>query len=502
MTPSLSRRAWLRQAALYSASPLALNLLAMQQAAAANTSGYKALVCVFLFGGNDACNTVLPLDAASWAAYEAARAGGSDPVALAAPGTPAQPGAAAAHARLGGVLPLEPVTALPGGRQLAVHPVLGAVRDLFQARRLAVVANVGALSQPLTKTDWTAGRGSRPGRLFSHNDQQAYWQSFGNEGSTQGWGGAFAARAAAANAHPGLAAMSVNGSAVWTSAEGLPGSQMAGTGPVRLGGSGQTLLGSAATRQAVLASVARQRGSGVLEGDLAALTQRAMNSEALLSAALPALNAGPWSGAGATSQANDPLLKCPDPLSGTATFNPLAAQLQAVARVIAARSALGMGRQVFFVSLSGWDTHDNQPTRHARLLAQLAHALGYFDRTLVQMGADQAVTTFTASDFGRSFVSNGDGTDHGWGGHHFVMGGAVRGGEVYGSLPTYGAALGKGEFDSPDQIQRGALLPSTGLATYAASLGRWFGLSDSEQLAILPALGKWPGSARRLGFLG
>jgi uncharacterized protein (DUF1501 family) len=157
---------------------------------------------------------------------------------------------------------------------------------------------------------------------------------------------------------------------------------------------------------------------------------------------------------------------------------------------------------VFFVSLSGWDTHDNQPARHARLLAQLSHALSYFDRTLVQMGADQAVTTFTASDFGRSFVSNGNGTDHGWGGHHFVMGGAVRGGEVYGSLPTYGLARGKDDFDSPDQIQRGALLPSTGLPTYAATLGRWFGLSDSEQLAILPALANWPGTARRLGVLG
>lgn len=502
MSPSLSRRAWLRQAALYTASPMALNLLAMQQAAAASTSSYKALVCVFLFGGNDACNTVLPLDAASWAAYEAARGGGSDPVALAAPGTPARPGAASVNARLGGVLPLEPVTALPGGRQMALHPVLGTVRDLFAARRLAVVSNVGALSQPLTKADWTAGRGSRPGRLFSHNDQQAYWQSFGNEGSTQGWGGAFAARAGASNTHPGLAAIGVNGSAVWTSVAGLPGGQIAGTGPVRLGGAGETLLGSAATRQALLAVAGRQRGNGVLEGDLAALTQRSVSSEALLSAALPGLAAGPWSSAGAKTQAADPLLQCTDPLSGTAAFNPLAGQLQAVARVIAARSALGMGRQVFFVSLSGWDTHDDQPSRHARLLAQLSHGLGYFDRTLSQMGVDQSVTTFTASDFGRSFVSNGDGTDHGWGGHHFVMGGAVRGGELYGSLPTYGPALGNGEFDSTDQIQRGALLPSTGLASYAATLGRWFGLSDSELLALLPALGNWPTTARRLAFLG
>jgi uncharacterized protein (DUF1501 family) len=221
----------------------------------------------------------------------------------------------------------------------------------------------------------------------------------------------------------------------------------------------------------------------------------------VLSGALPGAGAGPWGTPGLPPGQPDPLLQYLDPETGLMVPNPTAAQLQAVARMIAARSTLGMARQVFFVGVSGYDTHDTQQQRHTRLLAQLAHALAYFDNVTTQMGVADMVTTFTASDFGRTFASNGDGCDHGWGGHHMVMGGAVRGGDIYGKLPVYGTADGQGGFTSEDQLAGGMLLPSTSVEAYAATLGSWFGLSNSELLTILPGLAQWNFSQRNLGFM-
>lgn len=499
MSQELTRRAWLARSGALLLAPSALPLVSLP-ARAADTSGYKALVCVFLHGGNDAYNTLLATDASSWQAYEAARLSGSNPVALAAPGTPAQAGATSLHARLGGVLPIEPLTALPG-RSLALHPSLGAVRELFQARRLALVGNVGALTAPLSKAQWLAGTGRWPAHLQSHNDQQGFWQSLGGEGSGPGWGGRFVDAALAGNRQAIFSSISVHGRAAWsTGRQALP-YQMAPAGPVAIGAENGRLLGSTAAQQALLAVALGGRGSHVLETDLATVTRRSVEAQRALSAALPALGAGPWSSSGVTSPAADPLLRYTTPDGGAVLANPLAMELQGVARVIAARSALGAARQVFFVGLGGWDTHDDQPVRHARLLAQLGHALAYFDRTLQAMGVDGQVTTFTASDFGRSLASNGDGSDHGWGGHHFVMGGAVRGGEFYGRLPTYARADAQGGFDSPDLLQGGMMLPAVGVASYAATLGRWFGLSDAELLAALPVLSAWTASERQLGFM-
>jgi uncharacterized protein (DUF1501 family) len=167
--------------------------------------------------------------------------------------------------------------------------------------------------------------------------------------------------------------------------------------------------------------------------------------------------------------------------------------------MIAARDTLGMTRQVFFVGLGDFDTHDGQPRRHAANMARLAQAMKYFDATLTAMGVGSDVTTFTASDFGRTFTTNGDGSDHGWGGHHFVMGGAVRGGDLYGTFPTYGSSDGRGGFTSPDQIAAGALLPALAVDQYAATLGRWFGVSDSDLATILPNLRNF--STHDLGFM-
>ncbi|MFO1338036.1 MAG: DUF1501 domain-containing protein [Burkholderiaceae bacterium] len=511
MTRPLSnpaRRALLRQgAALALARPalsglggLGLGLAAMGPAAAANTGGYKALVCLFLTGGNDAYNTLLATDSASWLAYNAARETSSEGIALAAPGTPpSNAKGASLHARLGGVLPIAPLNSQ--GRTLALHPVLGSVRDLFAAQRLAWVSNVGPLSGPTTKAAYLAGTAPRPPKLFSHNDQQSVWQTFSAEGTTRGWGGLMADRVLAGNTRAMFTAVSIAGNAVWLSGQGARPYRLSASGAIHIGGSDGKIFNSSVAQQKLLGLMRNTRNNSVAEREHAAVVGRSIDAEALLSGALPAADAGPWGTAGLGLGQPDPLLRYVDPETGLTMDNPLAQQLQAVARMIAARTALGMARQVFFIGVDGYDTHDTQSSRHTRLMAQLAHALGYFDGVTRQMGVDGAVTTFTASDFGRTFAANGDGCDHGWGGHHLVMGGAVRGGDVYGKLPVYGSSDGRGGFGSADQIDGGILLPTTSVESYGATLGKWFGLSDSELLGVLPGLSGWNASQRNLGFM-
>jgi uncharacterized protein (DUF1501 family) len=209
--------------------------------------------------------------------------------------------------------------------------------------------------------------------------------------------------------------------------------------------------------------------------------------------------------AGNYSQANDPKLRYVNPITGATVANGLAQQFQVVARMIDAglQGGTGASRQVFFVSLGGFDTHDNQNTNQTDLLARIDQALGYFDTALGNLGARDKVTTFTASDFGRTFTSNGDGTDHGWGSHHLVMGGAVKGGDLYGAFPTLGLknANNSGFDSSPDQLNNGVLLPTTSVDQLGATLGRWFGVGDTELATIFPNLANWDVSKRNLGFM-
>ncbi|MGM9487168.1 DUF1501 domain-containing protein [Ideonella sp. YS5] len=501
-----TRRELLRRGALLGLSQpvlsglggFGLSLAAMGPAAAANTGGYKALVCLFLFGGNDAYNTLLATDSESWTAYGAARQSGTEGIALAAPGVPPKSGASL-HARLGGVLPISPLN--PQGRTLALHPVLSGVRDLFGAQRLALVSNVGPLSGPTTKAAFLSGTAPRPPKLFSHNDQQSVWQAFSTEGATRGWGGQMADRVLAGNGRAMFTSVSLSGNAVWLSGQSARQYQLSPSGAIHIGGLTDKTFNSATVQQKMLSLMRNVRNNSVAEREHAAVVGRSADAEALLRTTLPASGAGPWGTGGLSGTQVDPLLQLKDPETGTLMVNPAAEQLQAVARMIAARSALGMSRQVFFVGLGGFDTHDTQQQRHTRLMAQLNHALAYFDGVTTQMGVSELVTTFTASDFGRTFAANGDGCDHGWGGHHLVMGGAVRGGDLYGKLPVYGLSDGKGGFSSDDQLESGALLPSTSVEAYAATLGKWFGLTDSELLAVLPNLKNWNQSQRNLGFM-
>jgi uncharacterized protein (DUF1501 family) len=503
-----TRREFLRRAGALAAStapaalPLATLLAASGQAAAQAANDYKALVCVFLAGGNDSFNTVLATDAPSWATYQTLRNQAPESIALLSAGTlPDLSAAAGSPARLGGVLPLT-----LAGSNLAFHPLLGSLaRNFNVSKRLAVLANVGPLVQPTSKAQYASVAHAKPAKLFSHNDQQNLWQALAPEGARSGWGGRMADRLMGSNSQAMFTAISANGASVWLAGQTARQYQVSTNGAIHIG-SGGSLFGSTAAFSAMQQIMRSSRGSHVLERDLADVTARSVDAETLLSSALPAASIGAWGTApasGSYNADNDPLLRYISAITGNASANPLAKQLQMVARCIAARSTLGMKRQVFFVTLGGFDNHDNQNRNHADLMARLDHGLSYFDNVLTSMGAANLVTTFTASDFGRTFTSNGDGTDHGWGAHHLVMGGAVSSG-LYGTWPQLGAKnSANNDFDSsPDQLRNGALLPTTSVEQMGATMARWMGVSPAEALEIFPNLANFNASSRYLGFLG
>lgn len=488
-----SRRAFLRTASVLGGSiasagaPFALNLATLGTAAAQTAgSDYKALVCLFLFGGNDSANMVLPTDSTSWSAYTAVRNQAPDPIALLQAGiAPNGAAAAASPAALGGVLGLTPAYTLSPentGRGFALHPSMPEVQRLFNVDgRLAIVANAGPLVQPLTKAQYRAGSVPRPPKLFSHNDQQSTWQALSAEGARIGWGGRLGDLMASSNSvNPIFTNISTAGNAVFLSGQSVFQYQVSGNGAVPIGAINGNLFGSAAAARELRALVTAENQSNLYAREYAAVTKRSIEAQANFQSAFQA------STVAAPTQVMLPSTRM-------AANNALAAQLQTVARIIGARTALGTRRQVFFVSMGGFDSHDNQNRTHADLMARLSHALGYFDGVLGTLGMRDQVTLFTASDFGRTFTSNGDGTDHGWGAHHFVMGGAVRGREVVGRFPAVG-------LNNDDEVGSGSLLPGVSVDQLGATLGRWFGASDSNLDLIFPNLRNF-GAGRDLGFM-
>lgn len=451
------------------ATPFAMNMAAMGAAAAATANDYKALVCLFLTGGNDHYNTLLATDPSSWQEYRRLRDtqdGGS--IALAAPG--------AAY----GVLPIVPSTP-QSGRSFALHPQLGPLKTLFDAGRLAAVANVGTLVVPTTKAQYQARTVPLPPKLFSHNDQQAVWQSSHAEGAGVGWGGRLGDLLAASNANASLTCISTSGNALFLSGQTVTQYQMSAAGAVPIQGIGGRVFGGSAPLQQIVSGPQ----STLLQAAHGGVVGRAIDLQATLAGAVVPAGAG---------GVPDPS-RYTHPVSGASLVNPLAVQLQTVARVIAGRSALGARRQVFYVSLSTFDTHDNQAARHADMMARLAHAMAYFDTqmgNLLGTNLRNQVTLFTASDFGRTLTSNGDGTDHGWGAHHFVAGGAVKGRNIYGAFPTIG--LGHAL-----DVGQGALVPTIAAEQYAATLGTWFGVPASQLPLAFPNLANF--NTGNLGFM-
>jgi uncharacterized protein (DUF1501 family) len=510
----VSRRVFLRRAGTLSAlvggaAPLALNLSALGAASAAAATDYKAIVCLFFYGGNDAYNMVLPTDAASWSAYTTTRNQAPDPISLLAPGVAPNPAAAAGSpARLGGVLPITPLN--PQGRSYALHPVMGKLQALFNtSQRLAVLPSIGPLIMPTTKAQYAQAGYPKPLRLFSHNDQQNTWQALGPEGVTKGWGGRMGDLLASQNTNAVFTAISAAGNTVWAAGDSVQQYQVSTTGAIPLGvNTAGSVYGSTAVGTLLQQLASSTRSTHPFDADVAAVARRAIDAELLLRTSLkPASDPlfGTPVTTGSYSQSNDPLLRYVNPVTGNAAANGLAQQFQMVARLIEGglSGATGAKRQVFFVSLGGFDTHDGQNKTHADLYARIDQALSYFDSTLAGLGALNNVTTFTASDFGRTFTSNGDGTDHGWGSHHFVMGGAVKGGDLYGRFPLLGLKNGNNSnFDSSaDLLTNGAMLPGTAVDQLGATLGSWFGLSDSQLATIFPNLANFDAAQRNLGFM-
>ena len=492
-------------------APFAMQLAAAGSAAGQSMSDYKALVCVFLFGGNDAHNMVLATDTDSWGRYFATRNTGSDPIALMPVGTSPTPigqtsgitgrvAAANTPEAWGGVLPITPKTpqAIPAGtnasvRTFALHPFLSPMQSLYNQGRLAVLANVGTLIQPTSKVQYQSRSVPLPTSLFSHNDQQSTWQALSTEGARTGWGGRFADLMAGMNGGNTLfTAISTAGNAVFLSGQSIVQYQLStGAQPavVITGQQGNSLFGSTLAPSRVRDLITDINFTNNFSADYSTVVARSISASTTVSAAF---TQGIVTGIAAAPAYTNPI-------SMQIETNSLALQLQTVARMIAAAPGLGVRRQVFFVSLGGWDTHDFQNNTQPNLLAKVAHAFSYFDGALSNVGGldrRAQVTTFTASDFSRTITTNGDGTDHAWGGHHFIMGGAVKGQDIYGQYPTIGPDIGG--FNNPDNIS-GYQIPTTSVDQYGATLGRWFGASEPELDIIFPRLAGF--QSRNLGFL-
>jgi uncharacterized protein (DUF1501 family) len=468
----LSRRAFLRRsgqlAIAGTASSYALGLAGMGEAAAFSAGDdYKALVCLFMYGGNDHNSTLIPFDSTNYDLYSAIRGGGAGQTAG---------GIALARDSLAATA-LTPANnqVLTNNLQYALAPEMTRLKALFDQGRMAALLNVGPLIAPLTLAQYNSSNTAanpRPAKLFSHNDQQSTWQSSRPEGATDGWGGRMGDLAMSSNSNALFTCISATGNAVFLSGLQALAYQVSSSGAIAVNGVKSPLFGSAAASSA-LRTLMTQTSGHVFEAEYNRITKRSIDAEVALTSALAPIS----------------LNTSFTPPSGSSS---LAQQLNVVARLIAARQLLGMRRQVFFVSIGGFDLHDSLLSRQPGLLSQIDFAMDAFYRATVELGVADKVTTFTASDFGRTLASNGDGSDHGWGSHHFVVGGAVNGQRFYGTAPQI-------SLRSDDQVGQGRLLPTTSVDEYSTTLAKWFGVSASEMPSVAPNIGRFAQSD--LGFL-
>ena len=440
------------------AQPLSLGLAGIgalgAQRALAQSSDYRAIVCLFMAGGNDSHNWVVPTASAEYAAYAAART------------DLAWPQAQLLDIGAGGQA---------AGRSFGMPQELQPLRAWYQSGHAAIVANVGPLERPLTLAEYNAGVG-RPAKLFSHNDQQSTWQSLQTEGARSGWGGRIGDALVGANDQPVFTAISATGNAVFLSGNSITQYQVGTDGPVAINSLANGWTAGSSTVNAVMRRRLGTDVAGTLETEYANVLKRAVTANTRLRTALDGVPV--------------PVLPTTTlPLgAGTTTLDQLslAKQLRIVARIIQAAPSLGLRRQVFMVQIGGFDTHANQMRDQPGLMAQVATSADWFLNHLNTAGLLPSVTLFTASDFGRALVNNGDGSDHGWGGHHLVAGGGTLGGRIHGSFPT--VAL-----KTSTDVGSGRLLPTTSVTQLAAALGGWMGLSATELATVLPNVGSFDG---------
>lgn len=421
-------------------------------ACAQTTTNYKALVCVFLFGGNDGNNTVIPFDTAGYQNYATLRGGGS--------------GVALPQSSL---LQIQPISA---STPFALHPRLTEIQSLFMSGKAAIVANVGTLITPTTRSQYMSRAVPVPANLFSHSDQQNQMQTAGSDSkSATGWAGRVADVLQPLNAgaqYPMV--VSLAGAPIFCNGHA--------TNPAAI--QPGNISGLSCSEGTSICSARSQAAQQLLTFDTGiSLVQ---------SASLIASRANQYTAVLTAALTNLPALATVFPTTS------IGAQLKQVAQIIQARSALALQRQIFFVSLGGFDTHGSQLTTQDTLLSQLSPALKAFYDATVEMGVASQVTSFTESDFGRTFQSNtGGGTDHAWGNHYFVIGGAVKGGDMYGTFPTLALA-------GPDDAgSNGRWIPSTSLDQYGATLASWFGVSATDMLTVFPTLANF--TNQNVGFI-
>jgi uncharacterized protein (DUF1501 family) len=367
---------------------------------------------------------------------------------------------------------LVPNTALAGGRQYALAPNLAPIIPLFDAGHLAVALNVGTLVQPTSKAAYTAKSVQLPPKLFSHNDQQSFWQASSPEGATSGWGGRIGDLLQSGNGTSTLTCISASGNSVFLSGKTAIQYSVATTGAVPLLNNASSLFGSATGMSNLRALMTGPR-TNLFEDEHARVTKRSLDLQAQVSGALAA----------------GPTIATVFPAG-----NSLADQLKIVARLISVSQELGAKRQVFFVSLGGFDTHAALLANHPGLMTSVSGAMRAFHDAMAEIGAANKVTAFTASDFGRTLTSNADGSDHGWGSMHFVMGGAVHGRDFYGTPPVVAN-------NGPDDVGQGRLLPTLSVDQYGATLANWFGVANGSMSTVLPNIVNYNPSTWNLGFV-
>jgi uncharacterized protein (DUF1501 family) len=442
------RREFLRSLGALSAFGLAsrldiVNLVAGAHAQAVND--YKALVCVFMFGGNDGNNTLVPIDAAGYGQYATAR-----------------PAASGINLAQGSLLPIQPSNL---GTPFGLHPALTDLQALFGQKKLAILANVGTLLQPTTKAQYNAGL--RPLSLYSHADQQAQWQSsISSSAAGTGWGGRMADKVVSFNAATGFPVItSLDGTVLFTTGAVAVPLTIPVTGSFALAGYNNGA--PAAARLAAVQQLLAQGSSNAFVAGANAIGTQALQ----LSTTVNPILAN-------TNSTVAPLFANLN--TGTAK------QLFQVAKMIEARAATGAMRQIFFVQLGSFDTHGDQINRQQNLFAELSPALKAFYDATVALGVSSQVTTFTLSDFGRTLQpASGGGTDHAWGSHHFIVGDAVKGGAIYGQYPQL--VLG----GPSDAEAEGRWIPTTAVDQYGATLARWFGVQASDLSSVFPNLSKF-----------
>lgn len=436
-----------------------------QMSGVAGFADYKALVCLFMFGGNDSWNMLVPTSQAEYAAYGRSRgAGESWSLAI----------------DRSSVLPITPLSFLPGDPTFGFHPSMSGVRDLFNAGQLAIIPNVGPLVRPTSKWQYqnaSAINHELPPQLFSHNDQQDQWNSLrGRFLLKTGWAGRLAdVLSDRIGGQQMPLNVSLSGQTLFQAGEVVDPyvMGMGGVNPFYGLSQNDNELMRRARVESVLSATLQSRSSTYYERGYAGIQERAFRYADRINSAL--------SGAYRFSAFPDGRLSM------------LATQLRTVAKMISVRQRLGMTRQIFFVAAGGFDQHDRQMDEQPSLLSDVSWSIKAFHDAMAEIGLSQQVTLFTQSDFGRTLTSNGDGSDHAWGGTQMVVGGAVAGGRLYGEYPLL-------EMDGPLEIGGGNLIPTISSDQYATTIARWFGVPQQQLPVIAPNIVNF--SQWDLGFMG